>query len=157
MFDLGSITSSKKRFRVLCCALIAQEDGIILIQEAEKKVYGRWSIPGGLIEHGENIFEATKREVKEETNLDVDLRGLIGVYNWYSKNYKTGEACYIFQANNVRGEIKPQTDEILSAKLFTFREIVAMPDDSWSAPQFRQVIKDFRRGKLYPLEVITVL
>ncbi len=42
---------------------------------------GTWSPPGGHLEIGESFFECAKREVKEETNLDVGAIELIGPVN----------------------------------------------------------------------------
>ena len=40
---------------------------------------GEWSFPGGHLEFGETVFETAKREVKEETDLDLDMFKLISV------------------------------------------------------------------------------
>ena len=42
---------------------------------------GRWSFVGGYVDRGEPVEVAAVREVKEETNLDVDLAALLGVYS----------------------------------------------------------------------------
>jgi 8-oxo-dGTP diphosphatase len=40
-----------------------------------------WSFFGGYVDRGEKVEEAAIREVKEETNLDVQLEGLVGIYS----------------------------------------------------------------------------
>ncbi|GJF16729.1 putative MutT/NUDIX-like protein [Mycolicibacterium cyprinidarum] len=52
-------------------------DRIVLIRRRDNNL---WALPGGAMELGESIVDAAVREVKEETGLDVDITGLIGVY-----------------------------------------------------------------------------
>lgn len=63
---------------------------IVVVQHAGKLLLGRrnmepgkglWSFFGGYVDRGEKVEEAAMREVKEETNLDVQLEGLIGIYS----------------------------------------------------------------------------
>ncbi len=42
---------------------------------------GHWGLPGGFVEVGESVAEATRREVEEETGWSVEVGGLIGVYS----------------------------------------------------------------------------
>lgn len=42
---------------------------------------GYWSIPGGGVKPGESLKQATAREVKEETGLDCEVTGLVGIYS----------------------------------------------------------------------------
>lgn len=42
---------------------------------------GMWSFCGGYVELGESLEEAARREVKEETNLDIEPQRLIGIYS----------------------------------------------------------------------------
>jgi nucleoside triphosphatase len=58
-------------------ALIVNKDGEILLGGG-KKYKGKWTIPGGHIETGETLEEAVKREVKEETGLDIEIIAKIG-------------------------------------------------------------------------------
>ena len=60
-------------------AVIIKDDKIVLIKRGTEPSKGKWSIPGGHVELGENLKEAVIRETKEETCLDVDNPILIDV------------------------------------------------------------------------------
>lgn len=52
-------------------ALIFNDDGKMLLVRSHKWK-GKWVMPGGHIELGETAITALRREIKEETNLDID-------------------------------------------------------------------------------------
>ncbi len=52
---------------------------LLLIKRDREPAKGKWSLPGGRVEAGESLREALVREVREETGIDVDVDGLIGV------------------------------------------------------------------------------
>ncbi|MEM3640740.1 MAG: NUDIX hydrolase [Candidatus Bathyarchaeia archaeon] len=62
-------------------AIITSKDKILLAKRRSEPAKGKWSIPGGLVELGENVEEAVIREVKEETGLEVEKPKLIDVVN----------------------------------------------------------------------------
>ena len=53
-------------------ALIFDGDSILLVERAGEPLKGYWSLPGGLLETGEMIEDAVRREVREETGLEVE-------------------------------------------------------------------------------------
>lgn len=53
----------------------------ILIKRKNSPYKNYWAIPGGFVEYGETVERAAIREMKEETNIDVDLENIIGVYS----------------------------------------------------------------------------
>ena len=64
---------------VAVSAFIQDEEGrILMIRRTDNDLY---SIPGGEVEPGETVTQAAVREVKEETGIDVDVVGLIGIYS----------------------------------------------------------------------------
>ena len=60
-------------------AVIVSENKIVLIKRGNEPSRGKWTIPGGLVELGENPEQAVIRETKEETGLDVENPTLIDV------------------------------------------------------------------------------
>lgn len=60
-------------------AIVTDEEGrILLILRTDN---GYWSIPGGGLNPGESVAAATVREVKEETGIDCQVTGLVGIYS----------------------------------------------------------------------------
>jgi ADP-ribose pyrophosphatase YjhB (NUDIX family) len=66
--------------RVGCSAIIwdEQREKLLLTQRSDN---GRWCLPGGALDPGENVEECCVREVLEETGLVVQIERLVGVYS----------------------------------------------------------------------------
>jgi 8-oxo-dGTP diphosphatase len=61
-------------------AVIVQNNRVLLIRRGHAPLLGEWSLPGGVLECGETLREATTREAREETGLVVETSVLLGVY-----------------------------------------------------------------------------
>ncbi|KGR76233.1 NUDIX domain-containing protein [Ureibacillus sinduriensis] len=67
--------------RVRACALIIENDSILLVEfEDEKGVH--YNLPAGGVEPNESVVEAVKREAKEEASIDVEVGPLALVYEY---------------------------------------------------------------------------
>ncbi len=53
-------------------ALIFEGGRILLVERGKEPLKGYWSLPGGIVETGEKLEEGIRREVAEETGLDVE-------------------------------------------------------------------------------------
>ena len=60
-------------------AIVLDKGALLLIKRDREPARGQWSLPGGRVEIGETLREALVREVREETGVEVDVDGLIGV------------------------------------------------------------------------------
>jgi len=58
-------------------AIFDKQDRLLLLK---RKDNDKWTMPGGTMDFGESLTDCAIREVKEETNLDVDLVDIIGIY-----------------------------------------------------------------------------
>lgn len=77
----------------------------ILVQDRNRQDWPGISFPGGHVEHGESFVAAVKREVKEETGLEIENPVLCGIKQWPNE----AGARYIvlfFKANNFSGELR---------------------------------------------------
>ncbi|NKY42181.1 NUDIX domain-containing protein [Nocardia cerradoensis] len=59
-------------------ALVVDTDGSILMQRRSDS--GNWSLPGGVMEIGETLEQCVVRETREESGLDIEITGLLGIY-----------------------------------------------------------------------------
>jgi 8-oxo-dGTP pyrophosphatase MutT (NUDIX family) len=69
---MPDVVDHPKRQRIAAYALITRGDEVLLTRmSARTRIEGRWTLPGGGIDHGEDPREALVREVHEETGLYV--------------------------------------------------------------------------------------
>jgi 8-oxo-dGTP diphosphatase len=61
-------------------AVIVEAGRVLLIRRGTAPLLGEWSLPGGVLECGETLREATIREACEETGLVVEPGEMLGVY-----------------------------------------------------------------------------
>jgi len=62
-------------------AVMVQDGKLLLIKRGVEPSKGKWSVPGGRVEWGETLIEAVKREVREETGLEIEVGEVAGVYD----------------------------------------------------------------------------
>jgi len=60
--------------------VVIQQGRALLVLRGRAPLQGQWSIPGGGLELGEAVIEGIRREVKEETGIDVRVRDQVGVF-----------------------------------------------------------------------------
>ena len=92
---------------------------------------GRWCLPGGRMDAGEDAAEACMREVLEETGLHVRIERLIGVYSNpnFILEYADGERCHIvslhFEAAPIAGTLSI-SDETTEYGYFSLNDITSL-------------------------------
>lgn len=113
-------------------AVVHAKGKFLLIRRANEPGKGLWSIPGGLVEVGEKIRDAVKREVEEETGLRVEVGRLIDVLEniVYDENgrVKFHYVLIDFEAEPIGDDIELRpSPEVLEARWFTIEEMRDLP------------------------------
>jgi 8-oxo-dGTP pyrophosphatase MutT (NUDIX family) len=138
--------SGAKGIRASVSAVIFDRRGRLLLQQRSDG--GQWGLPGGSVETGESVTEAVRREVREETGLDVAVKRVVGVYSdprlqvvrypdgavWHYVN-----VCFECAA---RGGALSTCDETLALRYFSPRGLPAT-----LLPNHRVRIRDARAGR----------
>ncbi|MDD1611691.1 MAG: NUDIX domain-containing protein, partial [Methylococcaceae bacterium] len=57
--------------------LFNRQHQVLLINRDKPPAQGLWSVPGGRLEAGESLIECCRREMQEETGLDVEVLSIV--------------------------------------------------------------------------------
>jgi mutator protein MutT len=61
-------------------AVVVRDGHVLLERRGQPPAQGSWSLPGGLVDGGERLEEAVRREVREECGIEVEVGPLLGVF-----------------------------------------------------------------------------
>jgi ADP-ribose pyrophosphatase YjhB (NUDIX family) len=123
----------------LVTVVVVQHAGKILLGRRNMNPsLGKWTFLGGYVDRGEKVEDAAIREVKEETNLDVHLDQLLGLYSEKDNPH----VLVAYAASVIHDDISGlalQPDEISELAFFPLEEIpeLAFPFDS-------QILQDWK-------------
>lgn len=108
-----------------CGAVIINQNDEILLQLRNKSPEkGYWSIPGGRVEMFETIEDAVKREVKEETDLDVEVIDELGICNHIIENEKSHWVSPSYLCKTINGQAKiMEPTKHIDMKWFNLNEL----------------------------------
>lgn len=108
-------------------AVLIRDNRILLVKRGSPPARGKWSLPGGVVEPGEKISDAARRELKEETGLDAEPLGVIWVLNNIvldsSRRVKYHYIIVdvLFNPESIKSEARPGSDAV-DVKWFSLEE-----------------------------------
>lgn len=114
-----------KTVKVTVGCVIEKDGKILLALRNHEPFKNCWCLPGGHIDYGETAIDAVKREVKEETGLQIKPR-FFGYYDEISKDIKWHAVVLIF-VSGCSGEIKIQEKEVKDIGWFEKEETFKLP------------------------------
>jgi ADP-ribose pyrophosphatase YjhB (NUDIX family) len=92
----------------------SDSDEILLIRRSDND---NWAIPGGAIELGESMTQAAVRETKEESGIDCEITGLVGIFTdpkhvilYTSNGEARQEFSIVLTGRPVGGELTPSSE-----------------------------------------------
>jgi ADP-ribose pyrophosphatase YjhB (NUDIX family) len=111
-------------------AVVIDDDGRIVLQRRTDNEM--WALPGGVMDLGESVAQCAIRETREETGLDVEVTGIVGIYSdpKHVFAYDDGEVRQEFSIcvlARVRGGAIQVSDESHEVQAFDPKEIEALP------------------------------
>ncbi|MBZ4202213.1 MAG: NUDIX hydrolase [Methylovulum sp.] len=139
---------------VTVAAIIEREKKFLLVEEETTQGL-QLNQPAGHFEQNEDLIDAVKREVKEETAWQFEPQALIGVQLWrknptsptFLRMCFTG-VCHSFDA-------KQQLDQGIIATHWLTRDEIAAQQHRLRSPLVLIAIDDYLTGQRYPLSLLT--
>ncbi|HEX2051626.1 MAG TPA: NUDIX hydrolase [Actinomycetota bacterium] len=105
-------------------AVVVRDGALLVIRRGRDPGRGLWSLPGGRVEHGEALVDAVRREVREETGLDVAVGELLGVYEVVGDDHHFVALDYVA---TVTGPDEPRPgDDVDAVKWVPLSDVAAL-------------------------------
>lgn len=102
------------------CIVMNEKNEILLVHHND----GHWDLPKGHMEAGETEVDTAIREVKEETNIDVEVNEKYRYTTKYSPKENVMKEVVYFLAKNTSNSKKPQLEEVSEVKWYKFDEAI---------------------------------
>jgi 8-oxo-dGTP diphosphatase len=108
----------------VAAVVVDDHDRALLIRRRDN---GHWEPPGGILELGEEIIDGLRREVAEETGLQVEPSALTGVY----KNMSQGIIALVFRCHETGGRLTTAS-ETAEVRWASRAEVAALADQAYA-------------------------
>lgn len=115
-------------FSIGCAAVVMRDGKALLVQRGQDPGRGSWQIPGGYVEHDEDIVQAVEREVLEEAGIEAKVRDAIGFRHSIGGSIggPSTNVYIVFRLDQFGGEVRYDNDEIIGAGFFSLDEMANM-------------------------------
>lgn len=113
------------RHSVSVAGIVVNDSGQVLV--IQRRDNGHWEPPGGVLELVERFEDGVRREVREETGLDVHVDRLTGVY----KNLRVGVVALVFRCTPL-GTARGDSPEAVAVRWADPAEITALMEPAYA-------------------------
>jgi len=139
--------------RLLCLpsvtGIVRNNDGEILLVRNSGAT--EWTTPGGMIEPDDRPAESVVRELKEELNIDVKVKSLLGVFGGpeYRMLYPNGDQVVyttaVFECEIVNGTLQVDMDELEECRFVSMQALASLETPAWVSSLLTQL----EAGEMY--------
>lgn len=147
---------SQNRIVLVASVSIFSDDKVLIIRENKPVSVNKWNFPGGRMEYGEDILYSARREVKEETGLDVNLIGTTGVYNFISST-NNQVILFHFIGEVTGGSLNLEEEEITDSKWIKINDLVTFENEELREPNvIKQIIDNLLKENFRSISVFNL-
>ncbi|KAH7546935.1 hypothetical protein FEM48_Zijuj01G0253500 [Ziziphus jujuba var. spinosa] len=109
--------------------VLKNEKEMLVVQEKSGRFRGTgvWKIPTGVVDEGEDIFMAAKREVKEETGIDTEFLEILAFRQSHQSFFGKSDLFFLCVLHPLSFDIQKQDLEIEAAQWMPFEEFANQP------------------------------
>jgi 8-oxo-dGTP diphosphatase len=116
--------------KVAAAVLVQRDNRVLLVRRAVDPLRGKWTLPAGFVDAGEDPAEAARRECLEETGLNVQITGLVDVL--FGQEHPRGAHILIVYRGQVGDGGIHAGDDVDGAEFFPLSDL---PDLAFSTTQ----------------------
>jgi 8-oxo-dGTP diphosphatase len=135
-------------------AVIFRGEEVLLVRRGQEPAKGSWSLPGGVVEVGEDLTAAILREVQEETGLAVKVLGITAVleriYRDEADRVPYHYVLVDFACEYVSGEVTPASDAT-DARFVSLDRLNDLPLPSFTAQIIQRARIQQENGTFLPV------
>jgi ADP-ribose pyrophosphatase YjhB (NUDIX family) len=128
--------------------IIQMDSRILLVKRTNEPFREYLAIPGGFVNEGETVEDAAKREVKEETSLDIELTDILGVYSDHKRDPRGHNMSTVFIGKiptSRNGKVKAPAAADDASELYWIN-LEDIPDEKF-AFDHKNILEDYMKWK----------
>jgi len=123
--------------------LVDGEGRLLLVRRARDPYGGTWDVPGGFLEEAEHPLDALRRDLREETGLDVEPVEFVGIWlDRYGDGPDSPTTLNSYWTARIRGGEPEAGDDASELRWFPRDQLP--PDDEIGFRNVREVLRAWR-------------